>query len=320
MTAKKEKILITRELPGEGIQGLKERFVIDMNCDDRALSREEIITRINGVEYLVPLLSDTIDRAIIESAPKLKLIANYAVGYNNIDLKAAAERGIFVSNTPGVLTAATADIAMALLLAVARRIPESDTFCRDDKFKGWAPLLLLGKELNGKTLGVCGMGRIGEAFTRRAAAFGLKIVYFNRSPKPQLEKELALRKVDLEEHCRISDFISLHLPLTEETEHLIGRNEFNMMKEGAVIINTSRGKIIDETELIKALKSGHLGGAGLDVFYHEPAIPADLKLTNVVLTPHTGSATYETRVAMAKIVSKNIIACSEGKKVPINIL
>ncbi|MHA2296581.1 MAG: 2-hydroxyacid dehydrogenase [Candidatus Hodarchaeales archaeon] len=315
----KDVILITRKLPDDGIKELEGKFELIINYEDRNLTREEIIEEVRRVNYLVPLLSDVIDEEVIEIGVKLRLIANYAVGYNNIDLKAATKNNIFVTNTPGVLTNSTADLTMALLLAVTRRIPESDKYCRDGKFRGWAPLLKLGKDLEGKTLGIIGMGRIGEAVARRSSSFGLKLVYHNRSTKENIERELKATKVTLDQLCRQSNFISIHVPLTESTKHLIGMKELEMMKRGTIIINTSRGQVIDENALIRALKNDHLGGVGLDVFHDEPFIPDSLKLPNVVLTPHTGSATIETRVAMAKMVSKNILAVSRGE-IPPNLV
>ncbi|MFW9996015.1 MAG: 2-hydroxyacid dehydrogenase [Candidatus Odinarchaeota archaeon] len=311
----KETIFMTRQLPEEGINELNKTFNLVINTEDRSLTHEEIIEGVKDAKYLVPLLSDRIDKNVIEAGKRLKLIANYAVGVNNIDLGAAKKKGILVTNTPGVLTNATADLTMALLLAVARRIPESDIFCRQGKFKGWAPLLMLGKGLESKVLGIVGMGRIGSAVAKRAEAFGMKIIYHSRSSNKTIEKELSAEKVTFKELCRQADFISLHVPLTEETRHLIGSEELNQMKKGVVIINTSRGQVIDEEALINSLK-GHVGGAGLDVFYDEPFIPDSLKLPNVVLTPHTGSATLETRTAMAEIVIKNILAVQRGEKPP----
>jgi glyoxylate reductase len=240
------------------------------------------------------------------------------VGFDNVDLAAAEARGIWVTNTPGVLTDATADLAFGLLLAAARRIPESERFLRAGRFDGWAPLLFRGADLFGATLGIVGLGRIGQAMARRARAFGMRIVYAGRrAVDAEVERALEARRVELDELLATSDFVSLHCPLTPETRHLIDAGALARMKKGAILINTARGPIVDEAALVDALRSGHLAGAGLDVFEREPAVhPGLLELENVVLTPHTGSATMGTRRRMAELVCENLERALAGEAPP----
>jgi len=266
----------------------------------------------------VTLLSDKIDAEVFESLPKLKVIANYAVGYNNIDIDEARKRGIRVTNTPEVLTDATADLTLSLMLAVSRRIVEADRFVREHRFVGWKPDLFTGPSLSGKTLGIIGLGRIGKAVAERAKAFGMNIVYCNRKPLlPSEEEKFNVRYLSLEELLRSSDFISLHVPLTRETYHLLNEKRLSMIKTGAVLINTARGPIVNEAALIESLRSGRLAAAGLDVYEEEPEVPQELiDLGNVVLLPHIGSATKEARTEMAIMVGRNVAAVLEGKEPP----
>ena len=275
---------------------------------DTPPSREEIIEGVKGKDALICLLTDRIDGEIMDASPNLKIIANYAAGYDNIDIEEATRRGIVVTNTPGVLSETVADLTFALILAIARKVVKGDKFVREGKFKGWAPMLLLGSDIHGKTLGIIGAGRIGRAVARRARGFNMKILYYSRKRKEEFEEECNAKFVDLHTLLREADFISLHVPLTSETYHMIGKKELDMMKKEAYIINTSRGKCIDEKELISALKEGKIAGAALDVFENEPYVPQELKeLDNVVLAPHIGSASYETRSKMAVMVAKNVI-------------
>ncbi|MHA2095618.1 MAG: 2-hydroxyacid dehydrogenase, partial [Candidatus Hodarchaeales archaeon] len=269
-------------------------------------------------DYLVSLLSVKIKSDLLEKCPNLKGIANYAVGYNNIDINAAIEYGIPVTNTPDVLTNATADLTLGLILASTRRIIEGDQECRNDNFTGWGPEYMLGYELSGKTLGIVGLGRIGSAVAKRALGFGMRICYFSRSPsKHQPESVTAAFIPDLHKFLQSSDIVSLHVPYTNDTHHLISEHELKLMKKTAFLINTSRGKVIDEKALISALKDGKIAGAALDVFYNEPEIPKELReLNNVVLTPHIGSATIEAREAMAILVAENIISIEKGGTPP----
>ncbi len=245
------------------------------------------------------------------------MIASYAVGYDNIDISAATERGIPVSNTPGVLTETTAELAWALLFSVARRIVEGDTFTRAGKFKGWEPLLMLGQDVTNKTLGIIGAGRIGTAFALKSKGFDMKVIYTDEQRNEQLERELGAKKVPLSELLKESDYVSIHVPLMKATHHLIGEKELRMMKKTAILINTARGPIINEKALIKALTEHWIFGAGLDVYEHEPKIPEELKkLDNVILQPHTGSGTIETRTKMALMAAENLIEGLKGNIPP----
>ncbi|MEM2935380.1 MAG: glyoxylate reductase [Candidatus Thermoplasmatota archaeon] len=310
------KIFITRYLPEEGIKLLK-KHELEIYEGDAPPSKQEIIKGVKGKDALICLLTDKIDAEVMENGKNLKVIANYAVGVDNIDIAEATKRGIFVTNTPGVLTETVADLAFALMVTIARRIVEGDAFMRQKKFKGWAPMLLLGRDIYGKTLGVVGLGRIGKAFAKRAIGFSMNILYYSRHRDEEFEKETDARFVSLQELLKESDFISLHLPLTKETYHIIGEKELKMMKKTAYLINTSRGKCIDEKALIKALKEGWIAGAALDVYENEPEISEELlSLNNVVLAPHIGSASYETRSRMAIMVAENVLAALNGKIPP----
>jgi glyoxylate reductase len=311
------KVFITRKIPTPGLDMLRKEHTITVNPYDRVLAKEEIIKGLKGKDGLLCLLTDHIYRDVIFSEPKLKMIANYAVGYNNIDVKAATERGIPVSNTPDVLTDTTAGMAWALLFSVARRIVEGDRFTRAGKFTGWAPMLMLGQDVSNKTLGIVGVGRIGTAFALKSKGFNMKVLYFDENRNTKLERDLGAKKVDLPTLLKESDYISLHVPLIDATHHMIGEKELQMMKKNAILINTSRGPVIDEKALIKALKEKWIFGAGLDVYEHEPAIPKELlKLDDVVLQPHSASATTETRTKMAIMAAENMIAGLSGKIPP----
>lgn len=312
----KPKVLVTRDLPGNGIDRLKEIADVEVHTGENELTKQELIEAVKDKDAIVSLLVNEIDQEVLDSAKNVKVIANYAVGFNNIDVNEAHKRGITVTNTPDVLTESTADLTWALLLAVARRIPESDKFTREGKFVGWAPELLLGRSVYGKTLGIIGMGRIGEAVVRRAKGFGMNVLYYNRRQlSSEKEKELGATYASLDEVLSQSDYISLHTPLTPETHYLIGEKELATMKESAYLINTSRGPLVNEKALVKALENKEIAGAGLDVFEHEPAIEKELlTFENVVLAPHIGSATIETRVEMADLAINNVIAVLQGKK------
>jgi len=310
------KIFITRRLPEEGLKMLDEHEV-EIFEGDAPPSKQEIIEGTRGKDALICLLTDKIDSEVMNASSNLKIIANYAAGYDNIDIDEATKRGIFVTNTPGVLTETVADLAWALILAAARRIVEGDKFMRGGKFKGWAPMLLLGSDVYGKTLGIVGAGRIGQAVAKRAKGFNMRILYYSRKRKENFEKECNAEYVDLETLLREADFVSLHTPLTPETYHMIGEKELKMMKSSAYLINTGRGKCVDEKALVKALKEGWIRGAALDVFENEPEIEPELKeLENVVLTPHIGSASYETRSRMAVMVAENVLAALKGEIPP----
>ncbi|HEC94577.1 MAG TPA: D-glycerate dehydrogenase [Thermoplasmatales archaeon] len=310
------KVFVTREIPEAGLRMLRrECTVVEVYPYNRIPSKKEIMEGLKGKDGLLCLLTDPIDKDVITCEPKLKVISNYAAGYDNIDVEAATQLGIPVCNTPDVLTDATAELTWALIFAVARRIVEGDSFTRSGKFTGWSPMLLLGKQISNRTLGIVGAGRIGTAVALKSKGFNMKILYVNRSKNEVLEKELNAEKVELEELLKRSDFVSLHLPLTPETHHLIGYKELSLMKNDAVLINTSRGAVVDEKALVKILSEKKIFGAGLDVYEHEPRIEEKLKsLDNVVLQPHTGSATLETREKMAVIAAENLIAGLKGKK------
>jgi len=313
------KILITRKIPKSGIELLlKKGYELEINQQDRILSKNEIIDGLKEKDGLISLLTDNINKEVINSEPKLKMIANYAVGYNNIDIDAATQKKIPVSNTPDVLTDTTAEMAWALLFSVSRRIVEGDKFTRKGKYKGWDPMLMLGQDISNKTLGIIGTGRIGSAFGLKSKGFKMNVLYFDEKINETLEKELNAKKVEKSELIKQSDFISIHLPLNKSTFHFIGTKELKNMKNNAILINTSRGPIIDEIALTKALKDKWIFGAGLDVYENEPNInPKLLNLNNVVIQPHSASATFQTRSNMSIIAAKNMIEGLTGK-IPTN--
>ncbi len=308
----KPKLVLTRAIPEAAIAKLREYFELWVNPFDRPVTHAELRAELHNAEALICLLTDDINKDIIDSAPELKVISAYAVGYNNIDVDYATTKHIAVCNTAGALTESTADLTWALIMATCRRITESEAFLRSGKFRAWEPMLMLGQDVYGKTLGIIGMGRIGEAVARRASGFNMKILYSgNRAKELPFEAQL----VSLEHLMRNSDIISLHAPLTKETKHMINKAAIKMMKPSAVLINTARGAIVDETELILALSEKRIFAAGFDVYEHEPRIPEELlKLDNVVLLPHIGSASIETRTAMGIMAAENAIAIMEGKR------
>ncbi|UCD13172.1 MAG: D-glycerate dehydrogenase [Thermoplasmatales archaeon] len=311
------RVFVTRKIPELGLNLLRKEFELEINPHNRVLTKEEIMRGLKGKDGLLCLLTDPIDKDVISSEPRLKMIANYAVGYDNVDIKAATERGIPVSNTPGVLTDTTAEMAWALLFSVARHMVEGDKFTRSGRFKGWAPMLMLGQDVSNKTLGIVGVGRIGTAFALKSKGFNMKVLYVDSRVNETLENELGAQKVDLPLLLKESDFISLHVPLNRATHHMISEKELKMMKKNAVLINTSRGPVVDERALVKALKNKWIFGAGFDVYEHEPDISEELKkLQNVVLQPHSASATFETRTNMAIMAAENMIAGLKGKIPP----
>ncbi len=315
------KVFITRRVPESGIKKLKERgYEVDINPEDKVLSKPELIAALKAKPYdaVLCLLTDKIDAEIFGAAPKARIFANYAVGYNNIDVKEAEKKEIFISNTPGVLTESVAEHTIALIFAMAKRIVESDQFMRDGKFIGWAPMLFLGDDLVGKTLGLVGLGKIGAQVARRMHdGFDMKLVYYDVIRNNELESMYGVEYKPLEDVLAESDFVSIHVPLLPETKHLIGEKELKMMKKTAYLINTARGPIIDEKALVQALKNGEIKGAALDVYEDEPKMAAGLaELPNTVLTPHTASATIEPRSKMSEMAADNIIAALEGKTPP----
>jgi glyoxylate reductase len=313
------KIYVTQPIPPAGLEVLRRAYPdFQMNPEERVLARPELLAQVRGCDALITLLTDKIDAEVLDTAgPQLKVVANMAVGYDNIDLAAATARGVMATNTPGVLTDATADHAWALLFAVARRIPESEKFLRAGKFKSWGPLLFLGGDITGRTLGIIGAGRIGHAVAMKSRGFNMRVLYADEFPNPKIEQEIGARKVRVEELLRESDFVSVHVPLLPSTQHLINAASLQLMKKTAYLINTSRGPVVDEAALAEALKNGVIAGAALDVFENEPLVhPELLKLDNVVLTPHTASATIETRSKMATMAAENLIAGLAGQKPP----
>ena len=317
----KLKVFVTREIPPVGIDILKKRFIVKIYPKDNTIPRKELEKGVKWCDMLLPLLTDKIDAKLMDLNKNLKVIANYAVGYDNIDVKAATQRKIPVTNTPGVLTDAVAEHTLSLLMSIARRIPESDIFTKQGKYNGWGPMLFLGTELKGKTLGIVGLGRIGSALAQRVIdGLGMKVIYNKRHPDKKFEKKYGAKFVSLPNLMKNSDFISVHTPLNPSTIHLIGKKQLAMMKETAYLINTSRGQIIDEKALVNVLKNKKIKGAALDVFENEPKLSSGLnKLDNVILTPHIASGTIETRSAMSVLCANNIIDISKGK-IPTNIV
>jgi glyoxylate reductase len=318
----KDRVFVTRRIPEEGLDQIRAHFDTIVWTDDEPPSKAEIIKSAQGCSGLVTLLSDPIDAELMESLSGLRAIAQYAVGYDNIDIQSATERNIAVTNTPGILTETTADLTWALILAACRRVPEADRYVRNGDWRvAWGPTMLLGRDIFGSTLGIIGAGRIGSAVARRAAGFSMKMLYHSRSRNEEIEADLNAARTDLETLLRGSDIVSIHVPLTVDTRRMIGIDELRMMKPSAVLVNTSRGPVIDEDALTQALESGLIAGAGLDVFKDEP-IPMNsklLNLDNVVLLPHIGSASIDTRAKMAAMCARNLIAALQGE-IPPNIV
>jgi lactate dehydrogenase-like 2-hydroxyacid dehydrogenase len=308
-------VYITRMIPQEIIDTLRRSHEVEVNPEDRALTREELLRQIRGRDAVITLLTDVIDGEAMDAAgPQCKVFANYAVGFNNFDPDAATRRGVIMTNTPGVLDEATATHAWALLLAAARRIPESDRFIRAGKWHGWSPMDFLGQDVDHKTLGIAGLGRIGKQFARKAAAFDMKVIYTDMQPAPEFERQYGATFVDKATLLRESDFLSIHLPLMAETRHYIGAAELAAMKPTAVLINAGRGPLVDEAALVEALRNKVIWSAGLDVFENEPLLaPGLAELENVVIVPHIASATIRTRMAMGQIAIDNVIAVLKGE-------
>lgn len=317
----KPKVLVTHRILPQALAYLEDGADIEIGTEGQFLEKEEIIEKIADKEGLLSLLTDTIDKDVLDAAPRLRIVANCAVGYNNIDVGLAASRGILVTNTPGVLTEATAELAWALILAVARRIPRADAFVREGRFRGWSIDLFLGKSLSGKTLGIIGMGRIGRAVARRGRGFGMEIAYSDPKRLPP-EDEAACGAIYLpldDLLCR-SDIVSIHASLDAGSRNLISREKLRMMKTDAILVNVARGPIVDEAALAEALEKGRLWGAGLDVYEREPVIDERLMgLDNVVLLPHLGSATVETRLEMSMMAARNLVQGLRGEK-PDNLI
>ncbi|MBI5808395.1 MAG: D-glycerate dehydrogenase [Ignavibacteriales bacterium] len=310
------KVFITRKLPGEPEKLLKSKGLqVEVFNSDEPIPRELFLKTTKNVDAVLALLSEKIDREAIDNFSKCKIIANCAVGYNNVDVNYAKEKNLIITNTPNVLTDATADIAAGLIIACARRFHEGEKLIRDKKFFGWKPNMLLGLDLKNKTLGIIGAGRIGFATAKRLKAFGMKIIYYDRNKRMNFEVELEAKKVSLEKLMERSDVISIHLPLTEQTFHLLDKEKLKLMKSTAVLVNTARGEIVEEKYLIHQLQRKKIFAAGFDVYENEPNInPKLIELENVFLLPHIGSATKETRAAMSILAANNIINVLKGKK------
>ena len=318
----KEKVFVTRMIPSEGLDIIRGNFETTVWQPEVPPTRDEIVEKAIDCAGLVTLLTDPIDSVVLQSLPDLKVIAQYAVGFDNIDVEFATSRGIIVTNTPGVLTETTADLTWALIMAAARGIPQADRYVKEGKWKvGWGPMMLLGNDVYGATLGVIGMGRIGSAVAQRAKGFSMRILYadvFENETTRNVEREFGASRTDLETLLREADIVTIHVPLNPDTREMIGEKELNMMKPGAVLVNTSRGAVINEAALADALRSGHLRGAGLDVFNEEP-LPADsplLELRNVILTPHIASASFATRARMATMCAENLTAALRRERPP----
>jgi len=309
------KVFITREIPYAAIKLLKGKgYNVGVYPKDSPIPLRELYEKVKDADAIISLLSDKFNAAVIDKMEKCKIIANYAVGYNNIDVEYAKKKNIIVTNTPDVLTDSTADLTMALALACARRIIDAEKFIRAGEFKGWKPKLFLGIELRNKVFGILGSGRIGTAVAIRASAFGANIIYFSRANNSYLEETTGAKKVSLDMLLKSSDFISVHLPLTEKTFHLLSKKKLSLIKKTSILINTARGEIIDEKVLISILKQKKICCAGFDVFENEPKInPELLELGNVVALPHIGSATFEARTNMALLAAENIISVLSSK-------
>ena len=313
------RVVVTGRVPDAAIEKLRAAHEVEMWPDPEPIGREELLRRVAGADAVVSLLTERIDAELLDAAgPQLKVVANVAVGYDNIDVPACTERSVVATNTPGVLTDATADIAFGLILMATRRLGEGERLIRSGREWKWGMFFLLGSGLQGKTLGVVGMGGIGQATARRARAFGMEIVYQSRSEiDAGIAAELGARRVELDELLSVSDVVSLHCPYGPATHHLIGAEQLAAMQDSAYLVNTARGPIVDEAALASALREGRIAGAGLDVYEHEPRVHPELReLDNVVLLPHLGSATVETRTAMAVLAAENVLAVLGGQRPP----
>lgn len=315
---RKPRVYVTRRIPDEGLRLLTEQCDVRVWEGDNPPPRATLERELRDADGAITLLTDHIDAATLDAAPHIRVVSNFAVGYDNIDLAAASARGIVVGNTPETLTETTADFAFALLMAAARRVPEGARFARAGQWTTWGPMLLLGVDVHHATLGLIGLGRIGAEVARRARGFEMRVLYHNRSRQETLERELGLEYAPLDDLLAQSDFVSLHTPLTDETAHLFDATRLARMKRGAILINTARGPIVDTDALVEALRSGHLGGAALDVTDPEP-LPADhplYSLPNALITPHMASASHATRSAMSVQAARNLLAGLRGEPLP----
>jgi glyoxylate reductase len=308
-------VYVSRPLPAPGPEPLRAAgLAVEQNTEDRPPARAELLAGLRGKQALLCLLTEKVDAELLDAAPDLQIVANLAVGYDNVDVAAAAARGVVVTNTPDVLTEATAELTWALILAAARRVIEGDSLVRRGEWRGWSPTQLLGTTLVGKTLGIFGMGKIGAAVARRAGGFGMTVIYTNRTRSLAVEEEIGARPVTFDELLARSDVLSLHAPATPETRHAFDAPALAKLRPGAVFVNTARGPLVDEAALVDALRERRIAAAGLDVFEREPALaPGLTDLDNVVVLPHIGSATHEARGAMVELCCRNILAVLAGE-------
>ncbi len=309
------KVFVTRKIPGPGITLLKKHCQVRVYPQNRIISRQELLKGVTWCDALLCLLTDKIDRQVIDANPKLKIISNYAVGYNNIDVAYATQKKIPVTNTPGpAITDAVAEHTVALMFALSKRLVEADTFTRKGKYRGWEPELLLGTQLKGKTLGIIGLGRIGSGVAERCTCMGMNVIYYDVVRSREFEKKFKAAFLPLNRVLKQADFVTLHVPLLPSTRHLIGKKQFSLMKRTAYLINTSRGAVVDEKVLVQALRNRAIAGAALDVYEHELRLaPGLATLDNIILTPHIASATIEARSAMSKDAAENILQALQGK-------
>ena len=312
------KVFVSYWLPDAPLNTLREKHTVVVNEENRVLTSQELVAQLVDSDALL-CVGSKVDKAVLDAVgPRLKIVANWGVGYNNIDADYAAQKGIMVTNTPDVLTETTADLSWAILMAVTRRVVEADTYMRAGQFQEFKPFGMLGSDVWGKTIGIIGCGRIGQAMARRAQGFGMRVLYYDSNPlDKETERALGARYMEIDELLKESDFVTLHVPLMEETHHLIDTRRLSLMKPSAFLVNASRGPVVDEQALLEALRAKQVAGAALDVFENEPELtPGLADLPNVVLTPHIGSGSWETRTAMADVAVKNIIAALEGRTPP----
>lgn len=309
---------MTRRIPQPGMDIIEKECDVEVNPHDRPLTEAEVIEGVRGRDALLCLLTDAIGETVMDASPNLKVISNYAVGFNNINVEEATRRGIMVTNTPGVLTDTTADLTFGLLIAIARRLAESDRFTREGKFNGWGPMLLLGQDVHHATLGIVGLGRIGQAVAERASGFKMKVLYTDVKRAPhELEQKLGVTFVPLDELLERSDFVTLHVPLVADTRHMIDEPQLKKMKPTAYLINAARGPLVNEQALVRALRERWIAGAALDVYENEPELsPGLAELDNAVLVPHIGSASTATREKMATMAADNLVAGLRGERPP----
>lgn len=314
----KPKVFVTRVLPQSALDKIAEVADMEVWQDELPPPREVLMEKVKDIDGLLSLLTDKIDPELMDAAPKVKVISNYAVGFDNIDIPAATQRGIPIGNTPGVLTETTADLAFTLLMSSARRIVAADKYTREGKWKTWGPMLFLGQDIHHATLGIVGLGRIGAEMAKRGKGFDMNVIYFDEYRNEQREKELGIKYVELDTLLQESDFVSVHVPLMDSTHHLINERAFKMMKKTAILINSSRGPVVDQKALYNALKDGEIAHAGIDVFDPEPISVDDplLKLDNITVVPHIASASVATRTKMAMMAADNLIAGITGKPLP----